>query len=99
MGQRAELQTRLLEITPNVYFSGPGKDKMEYPCIVYKLDDVPIQHADNRPYSKMRRYQVTVIDRNPDSSLIDSVLEFPTVRFLRHFTAENLNHYVYTLYF
>lgn len=99
MGQRIDLQNLLLTITPNVYFSTPGSNRMVYPCIVYKLDEIQINHADNVPYNQMKRYQVTVIDRDPDTALPDSVSEIPTVRFLRHFTADNLNHYVFTLYF
>ena len=46
-----------------------------------------------------RKYLVTVIDKNPDSSFIDIVAKLPTCRFVRHYKSDNLNHYVFTLYF
>jgi len=42
---------------------------------------------------------VTVIDRNPDSDLPGKVAELPMCTFNRFFTADNLNHDVYTIFF
>ena len=50
-------------------------------------------------YLSNRKYLVTVIDKNPDSSFIDIVAKLPTCRFVRHYKSDNLNHYVFTLYF
>jgi hypothetical protein len=72
---------------------------MDYPCIVYARDDSQSEYAGNRPYARTKRYQVTVIDRNPDSDLPDTVEELPLCSFNRHFAANNLNHYVFNLYF
>jgi hypothetical protein len=47
----------------------------------------------------MKRYQVTIIDRDPDSGIPEVVAGLPTSTFSRHFTVDNLNHDVYTLYF
>ncbi len=46
-----------------------------------------------------KRYQVTVIDRNPDTELPDKVVELPMSEFSRAFMADNLNHYVINLFF
>jgi hypothetical protein len=40
-----------------------------------------------------------VIDRNPDSELPDKVIELPLCKFDRFYTADNLNHTVFTLFF
>jgi hypothetical protein len=47
----------------------------------------------------MKRYTLTVIDRNPDSELADQVEEIAFCHFDRFYAAENLNHYVFTLFF
>lgn len=101
MAQRLDLQTKFVEIlgSGNVYFQPPSSIKMEYPCIVYELDDVWTDHADNKPYSLRKRYQATVIDRNPDSAIPNQVALLPTCIFDRFYVADNLNHFVFTLFF
>lgn len=101
MGQRVQLQSLLETLlgSRNVYFQPPSNINMMYPCIVYKRDNVDVKFADNGTYSRIKRYLVTVIDKNPDSVLPDKVAELRHSTFSRHFTADNLNHDVYTLYF
>lgn len=98
---RLELQTYLeaLFATENVYFQPPSNVNMTYPAVVYNLDDVDIKHADNFPYSHKKGYSVTIIDKDPDSSWPDLMLDVPTSRFQRHFSTDGLNHYVYIIYF
>lgn len=85
--------------TRNVYFQPPPSFKMKYPCIVYNLDIALVRFADDRPYSRTKRYQVTVIDANPDSSFPDKIAELPMSTFDRHFTADQLHHFVFQLFF
>ena len=99
MAPRLQLQTLLESITEHVYFQPPTNLTMEYPCIVYSRDASWTEHADNRPYARLKRYQVTVVDRNPDSELPDMVEDLPSCRFDRHFTASDLHHSVFTLFF
>lgn len=72
---------------------------MEYPCIRYSLDDMNTTFANNTPYTNKKRYSVTVIDRDPDSNIPDTVAELPMCVFDRFFTADNLNHVVFKLFF
>lgn len=101
MAPRVELQAVLETIAgnSNVYFQPPANVQMEYPAIVYKRQNADTEFAGNAPYKYMKRYQVTVIDRNPDSSVPDKVAALPTCVFDRHFVANNLNHDVFNLYF
>ena len=99
MGSRLQLQADLEAITPHVYFQPPNNLEMLFPCIRYARDDVDVKFAGNRPYTHTKRYQVTVIDRNPDSEIPDEVMELPLCTFDRYFPADNLNHYVFTLFF
>ena len=72
---------------------------MQYPCILYEREGSHTEHADNKKYQHIKRYQVTVIDRNPDSEIPDQVIELPLCSFDRYFPADNLNHWVFTLFF
>lgn len=101
MGHRLQLQSLLEQIlgSTNVYFQPGPKVEMKYPCIVYQRDFASTQHADNAPYRLTKRYQVTTIDRNPDSVVPDLIAQLPTCEFSRFFAADGLNHDVYDLYF
>lgn len=99
MGQRLQLQATLEQIAPRVYFQPPPNIALEYPCIVYQRDASSNQHAGNKLYRHTKRYMVTVIDRNPDSSLPDQVEELPMCSFVRFYATENLNHHVFNLFF
>jgi hypothetical protein len=99
MAQRLELQALLLTMVPNVYFQPPPSVMMKYPCIVYKRDYNNTEFADDKPYKHRKRYMVTVIDQNPDSDIPEKVKELPLCLFDRFYTADNLNHDVFKLFF
>lgn len=99
MAPRLQLQSLLENITEHVYFQPPKNFQVEFPCITYIRDGSDAIRANNALYRRTRRYQVTVIDRNPDSTLPDEVEELPLCSFDRFFTADNLNHWVFTLFF
>lgn len=99
MDPRLVLQALLETLCGNVYFQPPTNLNLVYPCIVYQRDDADTKFAGNRPYQYATRYQVTVIDRNPDSTIPKKVAMLPKCVFNRFFVADNLNHDVYTLYF
>lgn len=101
MAQRLELQALLVSIleSDNVYFQPPPTVQMTYPCIVYRRDYELTNHADDKPYKRTKRYQVTVIDQNPDSGIPDKIAELPLCTYDRFYTADNLNHDVYNLFF
>lgn len=101
MGQRLELQQLLEDVlgSDQVYFQPPANVQMKYPCIVYKRTFALTNFAGNLPYRYEKRYQVTVIDRDPDSAIPDKVAALPRCLFDRFFTADNLNHDVFNVYF
>ena len=99
MGRRLDLHTKLEALCPHVYFQTPPAMAMEYPAIVYKRDYDDAKFANNGVYSRTKRYQVTVIDRDPDSVIPDQVAVMPLCRFNRAFAADGLNHDVFELYF
>lgn len=99
MASRLQLQSLLESFTTHVYFQPPVNIQMQYPCIIYVRDNSQTEYAGNRPYRHTKRYQVTVIDRNPDSVLPDKVEGLSLCEFSRYFAADNLNHYVFNLFF
>lgn len=100
MGQRLQLQTLLLSLgSKKVYFQAPSADAMEYPCIMYSVDAEDTTFADNNPYSRTLGYQVTVIDRNPDSEIPAKVAHLPMCSFQRRYVVDGLHHSVYKLFF
>lgn len=101
MRSRLELQTLLEELlgSRNVYYQPPASVSMRYPAIVYSRDDYDNKFADNGVYMQTKAYRITVIDKDPDSEYVDKVAKLPMCSFDRHYTADNLNHDVFTLYF
>jgi hypothetical protein len=100
MAQRLQLQALLETLGPEkVYFQSPSEDKMVYPCILYSIDEEAAKYADNNPYSLTFGYQVTVIDRNPDSVIPKKVARLPMSSYRRFFVVDGLNHTVYRLFF
>lgn len=96
---QSELQTLLLTLCDNVYFQPPESLKLEYPCIVYHRDNAKTKFAGNKPYSTMLRYSVVVIDRNPIGALMLKMLTLPLCLYDRYYTADNLNHDAFKLFF
>ena len=101
MGQRLALQSLLegLVGSGHVYFQPPDNVQMQYPCIVYKRDVAVAQFASNNPYRYTKRYEVTIIDSNPDSEIPDKVAALPMSMHNRFFTVGNLNHDIFQIYF
>jgi hypothetical protein len=101
MDRRQTLQTMLEQVlgSTNVYYQPPPNIQMKYPAILYERDAATTQFANNVPYVYRKRYQLTVIDRNPDSPIPDRVAGLPMTTHERWFAANGLNHDVFTLYF
>ena len=101
MAPRLDLQSLLVDTlgSSNVYFQPPSTVTMQYPAIVYKWDTSAELFANNNLYKDERRYLVTVIDKNPDSSIPDAIKTLPKCSFDRAYSADNLNHFVYKLFF
>lgn len=82
-----------------VYFQPPANVQMSYPCIRYERDTTRTLFAGNNPYRLTPRYQVTYIDRSPVSDIPEKLAALPMCTHDSTFVADNLNHYVFTLYF
>ena len=107
--RRAKLSTLLHSITglaidpksgkEAVYYQPPNGTVMVYPCIVYERSDIYNLHADDNVYMQKHRWTVTVIDRDPDSDIVQQVSEIRGIQYERHFATDGLNHDIFTLFF
>ena len=101
MDRRLELHEHLVEAAGEgvkVYFQPPSNLQMTYPCITYERARVDVLHASNENYKVDRRYTVTVVDRNPDSPILDRMLSIPMCSHSTYFSVDGLNHDVYDVY-
>ena len=101
MDRRPNLQTLLETVlgSRNVYFQPPSSVHIKYPAIIYSRANIENLHANNRVYLSTIAYQLTVVDRDPDSEIVDKVSQLPKCSFNRHYVADNLHHDVFTIYF
>lgn len=101
MGSRLELHDVLCDIlgSAHVYFQPPASVQMIYPAIVYSRKNIESNFADDSVYKQNHAYELTVIYEDPDSDIPVSISQLPLCRFDRHYTADNLNHDSFTLYY
>lgn len=102
MAERLTLHEEFCELlgSRNVYFQSPESVKMSYDAIRYQLGGKDILRANDGIYRKVNRYEGVIITRNPDTTLPDELLEhFEMCSLGRPYTADNLNHYPFTLYY
>lgn len=100
MGKRLKLQSELLQFTPNVYYQPPESVKLTYPCIVYGLSRIVSRYADNKNYMNHKCYNLTYISLDPVEDLLQQILNhFKLIRLDRIYTADNLYHYSFVLFY
>lgn len=101
MNSRLELHEVLCSIlgSRNAYFQPPASIKMKYPAIVYKRDTIVNSQANNEVYKQANKYQLIVIDQNPDSEIVQKISKLSRIRYDRHYVSDGLNHDVFTIFY
>lgn len=101
MASRLKLQSELEELlgSRSVYYNPPESTKMVYPAIRYTKKSINTRYAGNAIYSKMDCYEVIVISTRPDDPVNEKIQAMPYCSFDRHYTANNLDHDVYTIFY
>ncbi len=98
--KRIQLHNELTSIVKHCYFQPPESVKLIYPCIVYELEDIDVNYANNDKYLKCRRYSLTLIGKDPDTEYIDKILDnFKYCRFDREYIVDGLIHDTFDLYY
>ena len=93
-----EALTEIMEGVGEVYYQPPPSVHLNYPCIVYTKTRIQKLAADNRSYRLYSMFEVTVMDRDPDSTLPDRVMELPYSEYDRHYTSGQLHHDIINIY-
>lgn len=88
-----------LGVTKNVYYQPPSTVRMKYPCIRYEKAGEKTAPADNIRYMARTKYKVTVIDSDPDSAIPDALIQLPYCSLVSCYTADNMHHFVFDLYY
>ena len=101
MASRLDLHEILCNIlgSRNVYFQPPESIKLKYDCIIYSRKNINNVFADNSVYRQHDLYEVIIIYEDPDSDIPRKLSLLPMCSFDRHYTSDNLNHDVFTLYY
>lgn len=101
MASRLDLQYLLEDLfgSTNVYYQPSTNTRMQYPAIRYARENIDEQYADNRTYIMSNLYQIVVIDPHPDNPVIEKLEELEYCSFQRHYIADNLHHYVFSIYY
>ena len=102
MASRLELHEELCAVlgSRNVYFQSPESVKMNYDAIRYELGGKDFKRADDRIYKSTNKYECVLITRDPDTTIPDKILNhFEMCSLGRPYTADNLNHYPFTIYY
>lgn len=101
MDKRFRLDEILRETIGNdhVYFQPPENLKIQYPCIVYNLGGFYKRMADNLKYNRTPQYDLIYITEDPDDPMIEKIDDLPFCSLGNPYTADNLHHYPYTIYF
>lgn len=99
MDRRLKLSQFLRTLVSNVYFQPTEDVTMEYPCIVYNRDGDYRASADNEGYHRVQKYQVTLIDRDPENPAFETLAMTSQCRLSRSFQSDGLNHDVFELYY
>lgn len=101
MGLRVELH-RVLTATlgsSNVYYQPPESIKLKYPCIVYMLSGESDRHANNRPYSRFKRYNLIYITKDADDPMVDILDDLQYCTMDRMYVSDNLYHFAYSIFY
>lgn len=100
MKTRLEVQTVLEDLmgSRNVYYQPPESLKINYPCVVYSINKLNNDFANNDIYKQDHFYELVLIDSNPDSEYFKKMCLLPNFKFKNYYVSDNLNHFVFNIY-
>lgn len=101
LNSRLKLHYELVDIlgSNNVYYQPPESIKIQYPAIIYSRENIKNNFANNKVYIQNNNYKITVIDKNPDSEIVDAVSKMDSSKFVKHYSANNLNYDVFSIHY
>lgn len=97
---RVNFDTKLRSILPpeyTLYFQPPTNTVLKPPYVLYKRLDVAQRMASNVKYISKEKYQITVVDSDPDSVLASILTMHPDAHFQQEYPQNNLYHHVFNM--
>lgn len=96
---RLELDAILRSYCPNVYYQPPESIKLKYPCIIYAMDALKPEYADNLTYLLHIPYSMRYITRDADDETVFKLATLPKCKHGKPYGKDNLYHHPYTIYY
>jgi len=81
----------------HVYYQPPENIKMVYPAIVYTLIDISNYCSGGGIYLQLETYKITLITKEVDSDLFNTMIAQLSLKFQTPFVSDNLHHYVFNM--
>ena len=82
-----------------VYYAPPENVKLFYPCFVIDPGIVDNRYSNGKIYASVVKFSVKYITKHVDDYIINDFLKAQLYTSLdRVYTADNLRHYVFTVY-
>lgn len=83
---RMKLSAKLKEFVhpDNVHFQPPATVKLKYPCIIYHRMPAHKEFANNTKFLNKPLWRVQVIDKNPDSTIGETLTTHSCIQKLHH---------------
>ena len=102
MNRRFELHAKLETLiqSKHVYFQPPASVRLVYPCVVYTIGEGDVKRGNESIYQYVNSYILTLIYKHTTIAILDKVLkEVEMCKLNTTYCSENLNHYVFTVYY
>lgn len=95
-----ELLKEALGAGVHYYYQPPTGTQIKYPALIYRLDGLDDKYAEDKVYKRRHAYYLLLILDEPDNDLVDKLDDLAYCRMAgRPYTADNLYHYPFTIYY
>lgn len=83
-----------------VYIDPPENTLMKYPCARVRLNSGRARYADNKAHIFTPSWEIIYISYSPDEEMVYKIMHsFSRISYTRHYTADNLHHNSFILYY
>lgn len=82
-----------------VFYNPLPNTQLLYPCIIYHMNTIQDRYAGDKRYFYSTMYDVQVIDKDPDSKIVSTILErFQYCKLNNDMITDGLYHFNLTIY-
>lgn len=97
---RLKLHALLQTLLPgfNLYFRPETKLVIKYPCVIYDIRTLDVNHASNQVYTTGTHFKVTIMTRLPGIGNPEVMLQIPFSSYETSFTQNDIVHDVFAVH-